>query len=130
MIVREIMNSSPATVRPSATLADVLQLMADRKTRHVVVVDPQEAAVIGILSDRDMAMYYDPGGMTQERWKEGQVQQIMTKSPITIGSSAKVEEAARMLLREGVSALPVVDMGQLVGVLTDREFVRYFAGRG
>jgi acetoin utilization protein AcuB len=129
MIVRDIMNESPGTVRPSATLADALQLMADRKARHLVVVDPDQALVIGILSDRDMAMYYDPTGMTEERWKQGSVGQLMSKSVVTIGSGAKVEEAARMLLREGVSALPVVDSGQLVGILSDRDFVRHFAGR-
>ncbi|HEX7928136.1 MAG TPA: CBS domain-containing protein [bacterium] len=129
MIVRDIMNQQPGTIRPHATLAEALQLMADRKSRHLVVMDADDATVIGILSDRDMAMYYDPLGMTQERWKQGNVEQLMSKSVVTIGSGAKLEEAARMLLREGVSALPVVDSGQLVGILSDRDFVRYFAGR-
>lgn len=129
MIVRDFMNQAPATVRPNATLAEALQLMADRKVRHVVVVEPQEAAVVGILSDRDLAMFYDPAGMTQERWQQGSVSKLMSKTPVTIGSGAKVEEAARMLLREGVSALPVVDNGQLVGILSDRDFVRHFAGK-
>jgi acetoin utilization protein AcuB len=130
MIVREFMNQAPATIRPNATLAEALQLMADRKVRHLVVVEAEEAAVVGILSDRDMAMFYDPVNMTQERWKQGVVSQLMSKTPVTIGSSAKVEEAARLLLREGVSALPVVDNGQLVGILSDRDFARHFAGRG
>ena len=130
MIVRDFMNQAPAIIRPTATLAEALQLMADRKSRHVVVVEAQEGAVIGILSDRDMAMFYDPVNMTQERWKQGSVSQLMSKAPVTIGSGAPVEEAARMLLREGVSALPVVDNGQLVGILSDRDFVRYFAGKG
>lgn len=129
MIVRDIMNQAPGTIRPNATLADALQLMADRKARHLVVIDPEATQVIGILSDRDMAMYYDPNGMTEARWQQANVDQIMTKSPITIGSGARVEEAARMLLREGVSALPVVDSGQLVGIISDRDFVRHFAGR-
>lgn len=130
MIVRDIMNQSPGIIRPTATLAEALQLMADRKARHLVVLDAEEGQVIGILSDRDMALFYDPAGMTEERWKQGTVGQIMSKTPVTIGSGAPVEEAARMLLREGVSALPVVDNGQLVGILSDRDFVRYFAGRG
>jgi CBS domain-containing protein len=129
MNVRDIMNQAPATIRPNATLAEALQLMADRKVRHLVVVEAQEADVVGILSDRDLAMFYDPVNMTQERWQQGSVSQLMSKTPVTIGSGAKVEEAARMLLREGVSALPVVDNGQLVGILSDRDFVRHFAGK-
>lgn len=129
MIVRDIMNQSPATIEQASTLAQALQLMADRKARHLVVMDRGAEEVIGILSDRDMAMYYDPDGMTEERWKQGSVGQLMSKSVVTIGSGARVEEAARMLLKEGVSALPVVDSGQLVGIISDRDFVRYFAGR-
>jgi CBS domain-containing protein len=51
----------------------------------------------------------------------------MTAQPVTIGSGAPVREAARLLLKAAVSALPVIDNGQLVGVLSDRDFTRHFA---
>jgi acetoin utilization protein AcuB len=72
-------------------------------------------------------MYYDPEGMTDERWRGTRVVQIMTAQPVTIGSGAPVREAARLLLKAAVSALPVIDNGQLVGVLSDRDFTRHFA---
>ncbi len=125
MLVRDMMNRSPGTIAPEATLADALRVMADKKNRHLVVVD--RGTVVGILSDRDLALYYDPAGMSEERWKGVRVKQIMTASPITIGSGAPVREAARLLLKEAVSALPVVDNGELVGALSDRDFTRYFA---
>ena len=125
MLVRDMMNRSPGTVAPEATLAEALRVMADKKNRHLVVVD--RGTVVGILSDRDLAMYYDPSGMTEERWKGVRVKQIMTGNPITIGSGAPIREAARILLKEAVSALPVVDNGELVGALSDRDFTRHFA---
>jgi CBS domain-containing protein len=125
MLVRDMMNRNPGTIAPDATLAAALQLMADKKNRHLVVVDGEE--VVGILSDRDLAMYYDPDGMTEERWKLAKVRTLMTARPVTIGSSAPVREAARLILKSAVSALPVIDNGQLVGVLSDRDFTRHFA---
>jgi CBS domain-containing protein len=126
MIVRDFMNTSPGTIAPHANLTEALALMAERKNRHLVVTDPQ-GAVLGILSDRDLALYYDPDGMTEERWRKADVAKLMTAHPVTIGSSAPVREAARLLLRSAVSALPVVDNGTLVGVLSDRDFTRHFA---
>lgn len=125
MLVRDLMNQSPGIIGPEATLADALQLMADKKNRHLVVVDAN--TVVGILSDRDLAMYYDPEGMTTERWQQTQVKRLMAANPIVIGSGSTVGEAARILLEKAVSALPVVDSGQLVGVLSDRDFTRHFA---
>ena len=125
MLVRDMMNRSPGTIAPEATLADALQLMAEKKNRHLVVVERDE--VVGILSDRDLALYYDPDGMTEERWRQAKVRTIMTADPVTIGSGAPVREAARLLLKAAISALPVIDNGQLVGVLSDRDFTRHFA---
>jgi CBS domain-containing protein len=127
MLVRDMMNSNPGRIAPGASLADALQMMAEKKNRHLVVVERDN--VVGILSDRDLAMYYDPEGMTDERWRGTRVVQIMTAQPVTIGSGAPVREAARLLLKAAVSALPVIDNGQLVGVLSDRDFTRHFAQR-
>jgi CBS domain-containing protein len=125
MLVRDMMNRTPGTIAPEATLADALALMAQKKNRHLIVMDG--VAMVGILSDRDLAMYYDPSGMTEARWKQVTVRQIMTAQPVAIGSGAPVREAARLLLKSAVSALPVIDNGQLVGVLSDRDFTRHFA---
>jgi len=125
MLVRDMMNRNPGQIAPDATLAAALQLMADKKNRHLAVVFGDE--VVGILSDRDLAMVYDPDGMTEDRWQGAKVRQVMTEKPVTIGSGAPLREAARLLLRSAVSALPVVDNGQLVGMLSDRDFTRHFA---
>ncbi|MDH4248137.1 MAG: CBS domain-containing protein [Deltaproteobacteria bacterium] len=119
------MNDNPATVSPQDTLAKALATMADHKTRHVVVVDKD--SVVGILSDRDLSIHFNSGNKTQQAWEQMQVAEVMTPRPLTIGSMAEIREAARLLLREAISAMPVVDNGQLAGLLSDRDFTRYFA---
>ena len=126
MLLRELMNKDPATLPLGSSLAEALNLMATRRARHIVIVGT-EGEVLAVVSDRDLALYYDPIEMTQERWEKGTVDQVMTPNPVTIGSSAPVAEAARLLLKAAVSALPVVDNGTLQGIVSDRDFVRYFA---
>ena len=126
MKVSDFMNESPATVRMEDTLDTALNLMAEQKNRHVVVMKEGDE-VAGILTDRDLAMYYDPTNMTAERWKKAKVSDLMTEHPVSIGSHAPIDAAARMLLKLGVSALPVVESGTLCGILSEKDFVRHFA---
>ena len=125
MLVSDLMNDKPLTLGRGASLAEALDLMAREKNRHVVVVE--EGAVVGILSDRDLALFYDPVQMTQERWRQASVGQLMTPDPITVGSGTDIASAAKLLLSTAVSALPIVDNGALVGILSEKDFVRHFA---
>ncbi len=129
MKVSDFMNPEPITVLETATLAVVLKLMADQKNRHVVVLRGQQG-VAGIISDRDLAMFYDPVKMTPEKWGTTTAAQLMSPDPITIGSHASIEEAAKLLLKSGVSALPIVENGALRGILSEKDFVRHFAASG
>ncbi len=126
MLVRDLMNDDPATITPSAGLDEALALMAGRKHRHLMVLN-DAGDLVGVVSDQDMAMVYDPDDMTATRWQEITVGEVMTRHPVSIGSGAPVKEAAKILLKFAVTALPVVDNGQLVGVLSDRDFTRHFA---
>ncbi len=49
------MNRNPATVSPQANLSEALELMAERKLRHIVIME-SDAYVLGILSDQDLAL--------------------------------------------------------------------------
>ncbi|QHL90482.1 CBS domain-containing protein [Sphingomonas changnyeongensis] len=47
----------------------------------------------------------------------------MTKNLLTVGPAVSIAEAARLMAIEDVGALPVVDRGMLIGVVTDRDLV-------
>ena len=125
MKVEELMNDDPVSISPDGTLEEALHKMADKKIRHLVVIEDGDN-VAGIISDRDLAMFYDPVHMTQERWKKSYVRDLMSTDPVSIGSQAPVEEAAKLLIKLAISALPVVDNGMLTGILSEKDFVKYF----
>ncbi|MDH5753033.1 MAG: CBS domain-containing protein [Deltaproteobacteria bacterium] len=125
MLVREIMDNDPAAIGAGASLAEALKEMARHKTKYLVVKGKED--VVGILSDGDLGLYYGRDQSDGSDWERMTVQEIMSPRPLTVGSSENAGDAARTMLREAVSALPVVDNGVLVGLLSDREFTRYFA---
>ena len=125
MIVSDLMAEQPAWIGPDATLGMALKMMAERSCRHLAVLDGPN--VVGIISDRDLSLYYDPENMTEEKWNRALVRDLMAQDPTTIGSQAPLAEAAKLLLSEGFSALLIVDSGNLVGILTEQDFVRYYA---
>jgi CBS domain-containing protein len=56
--------------------------------------------------------------------------EIMTRDVITIGSDAPLKEAARRMVEAGISGLPVTDdSGNLVGIITEADFVKKEANR-
>jgi acetoin utilization protein AcuB len=54
------------------------------------------------------------------------VQQIMTRTVVTIGPMSPVEEAARLMVQEKIGALPVLEGGALVGILTETNVLELF----
>jgi CBS domain-containing protein len=58
------------------------------------------------------------------------VREAMTSSPRSIESTQTVVEAARTMASENVGSLPVVDGGELVGIVTDRDLVTNVLAKG
>ena len=58
------------------------------------------------------------------------IRDLMTTDVITVGPDTSLKEAARRMLGAGVSGLPVTDSGQLVGIITEADFVATEAERG
>ena len=57
------------------------------------------------------------------------VRDLMTTDPITTTPDAPLKEAARMMVREKISGLPVMEGGKLVGMVTEGDFLRQEANR-
>ena len=130
MLVKDIMQHDVACVRPETRLEEVVRLLQRRTVRHLLVLDHED--LVGIISDRDLksvlpspitklagtATAADLDGLTAG--------DIMTKRVITVEPMVSVENAARMLMEERIGALPVVDGGALVGIVTETDVLLLF----
>jgi CBS domain-containing membrane protein len=129
MKVRELMQTSVATVRGNETLLAAEDLMKTGWVRHVPVIDATER-VLGVITQRDLlkaslSSMANAGPSEQQRWLEQVlVHDVMTKKPVTIEPEADLADAVDKLLVGKFGCLPVVEEGKLVGLLTETDLLR------
>ncbi|MBW3669973.1 MAG: CBS domain-containing protein, partial [Actinobacteria bacterium] len=116
--VADIMSSPALTAEPSETLAEVAGRMADHEVGSVVVCDGRRP--VGILTERDLIRFAaagaDPSSTKVSEW--------MTEAPETVPPDTEVNRAWDELAAKGYRHFPVVDHGELVGIVTLRDLVR------
>jgi acetoin utilization protein AcuB len=115
------------TTHPGAVLLDAYEIMQDHRVRHVPVVE--DGKLIGIVSDRDVRSALP----SRQRLREGtaslggallgtRISEVMTLMPFTTTPGASIREAAQLMCRQRVGALPVVDeAGRLVGIISSKD---------
>lgn len=125
------MQRDVVTVTPDTRLSHVLRLLQPRGFRHVPVVD--HGTLVGIISDRDVkqAMVSLAGsgaiGSALEHARERlTAAAIMGRTVITVAPIVAVEEAARLMTTQKISALPVTEDGRLVGIVTETDVLDLF----
>jgi acetoin utilization protein AcuB len=116
------------TIRPDSCLIDAFEIMRDNRIRHVPVVVGDK--LVGIVSDRDVRSALPSRQGLQEGWASlgtsllsTRISQVMSVMPITISPSASIREAAGIMCRDKIGALPVVDDERLVGILSAEDIL-------
>jgi CBS domain-containing protein len=119
--VRDLLRGKSAvySVGPDATVYDALLLMAERNIGAVIVQSDQR--VEGIFSERDYARKVMLLGKTS---KETLVSEIMTPHLVCIEPDWTVDQCMALMTDKRIRHLPVMDAGQLVGVVSIGDVVR------
>ncbi len=131
MFVQDVMTRNPVTVTVDATLPEIAHLMHDKKIRRVPVLDHQ-GKLVGIISDRDVRENMPSPATSLSKWEINtlldklKAEEIMTSPVIVTMPDCPLEEAARVLVEKKIGALPVVQGGELVGIITETDFFRAF----
>ena len=130
MRVRDLMTPYPITVPPHTTIVDARRMMEDKRIRHLLVTANNR--LLGIVTDRDIRLNLPSPASTLSIWEVNYllskltVGEVMTKTVIVVDPDREAAEAAMLMLNEKIGALPVVYGGQLVGILTDSDFLGAF----
>ena len=110
MKVKEIMSSDVACVRINDSVETAAQLMGQHDVGSIPVCDGGQ--VIGIVTDRDIALRSVATGQQNQRVGDIMSQDIATGSP-----EMDVHDAARIMSQQQIRRLPIVDNGSLVGIV-------------
>lgn len=113
--VRQLMTAAPQTVPPTATIAEAAGLMRDHDIGDVVVVEDGTDRIMGIVTDRDVAVRGVGGGNDPMATS---VRTICSTALATVRPDETVTEAARLMRRHDVRRLPVVESGVAIGVIS------------
>ena len=130
MKVRDLMTENVKTVRANDSLATVYDKLDAEHIRHLPVVD-EDRRLVGILSSRDLIRASVSGAtelpMSAQRQvlETMKVDEIMNTAPETTEPGADIRDAGELLLEFKLGCLPVVEGDQLVGIITEADFVRH-----
>jgi len=123
MLVETMMTKQVVALDSTMPIGDVTALMEQRHIRHFPIVD--EGELVGIVSDRDLRTV----GSEHPKAKVGvsfkdEVAKIMNAPVITAHPRDPIEEAAKVLCENKIGAMPVVQEGELIGIVTAVDFLR------
>ncbi|MDH3622494.1 MAG: CBS domain-containing protein [Myxococcales bacterium] len=119
MKVVDVMQRNVVTVTEGDALALARQLMLWRGVRHLPVV--RTGRVVGMLSERDLLSWIGPEGV--QHAIEGTVEDAMKRPVETIEPWAPLADAAATMSVKKLGCLPVVNEGELVGIITNTDLL-------
>ncbi len=111
--VRDAMTVDVLTVGPRTSVAKAAKLMSENGVGSLIVVQKNEP--VGILTERDLLMKVVSRDIKPSKIRVGK---IMSEPIITTEPDADVVDAARIMIRNKIRRLPVVERGKLTGILT------------
>jgi CBS domain-containing protein len=125
--VSEIMTAQPYTLGPDDSLAKARELMAQHHIRHIPVVSG-DGTLIGVVTQRDVLAAADSNILPDQAAHEAEeryvaLSSIMTSPVQTVDESASLRGTAMHMQHNKLGCLPVVREDQLVGIITDSDFV-------
>lgn len=128
--ISEIMSTNIIAVNRDDDLETAELLFKKHKIRHIPVVNGD--VIIGMLSYSDLlrisfadAVFEDESEVDALVYNMFTIDQVMVKHVVTVPTAATIKEVAEILSKKEFHALPVVDDGNLVGIVTTTDLINY-----
>ena len=131
MYVDRIMTREVVVVAPNAKLAEIAQTMTERQVRHLPVVDAS-GTLLGMIARRDVQKA-TPSSITtlsvgEVNYLTSKVtaEQVMQADLIICTPQTLVEDAGLLIRQNKIGAIPVIDAGNLVGIVSTGDLLDFF----
>ncbi|MBU0686166.1 MAG: CBS domain-containing protein [Thermoplasmatota archaeon] len=113
MKVKEVMTENPIVAELPGTRTEVLKKLVKNNVTGLPVVRGEDGTLAGFVTRQDIFAKPD----------EEQLALVMRRDAPTIGPNASVKDAARIMVDNSISHLPVVEKNKLVGILTPTDLL-------
>ena len=121
MIVADVMTGASVTDSPDEPLQLAANRMWRQQTGSLLIVD--NGQLVGIVTERDLMRVVARG----QDVSTTTVGEVMTKDVRTVGPETSLHDAARLMAAQWIRHLPVLQDGEVVGVVSQRDLVGVLA---
>lgn len=129
MKARDAMTSPVLTLRPETTVPAAAELLCANGFTAAPVVDDR-GRLVGIATEVDLFhSEVVPDWWLVQREPDPTVAEVMTRSPAVMRPEDDLPAIVALMLNTGVRSVPIVDDGELVGIVTGRDVLRAVARR-
>lgn len=133
ILVEDVMSTDLFTLGRNDKLSVADDLMKQQRIRHIPILD-SDGELCGIVTQRDLfrgillrSLGY--GDRAEQKLLDSlSIKDAMHDEVLTISATSTLGDAATLMLSNKVGCLPVVDGGRLVGMISEADFVKQFAG--
>lgn len=128
MLVGERMSQPVISVSPETPIHDALAMFKKEHIRRAPVI--QDGKMVGIVTETDLLNASPSPVSTLSVWEMNYllskvtVSQVMSRQVISVAKDTPIEEAARILADNKLGGLPVLDGGNVVGIITETDLFK------
>lgn len=127
--ISEIMTKNLVTANVSDSLMHINTLLKENNIGHLPIVSGR--TLVGIISKTDMLrlsfadIYEDQANVDETVFQMLRTEQVMVHNPLTVDVHDTVREVADMMSKVEFHALPVLEEGKVVGIISSTDLIRY-----
>ncbi|MBI5253252.1 MAG: CBS domain-containing protein [Euryarchaeota archaeon] len=122
MLVKDVMTRNVITIDKNRKLSDAIKLIEKNRISRVVVTD--SGKVCGIVTEKDLIKTLGSSKTKRILPSTLHVSAAMRSALIAVREDAEIREAALLMVQNKVSSLPVIDGGQLTGIVTTTDILK------
>ncbi|MFP3766665.1 CBS domain-containing protein [Streptococcus sp. TATVAM-FAB35] len=130
MAVKDFMTRKVVYVSPDTTVAHTADMMREQGLRRLPVIENDR--LVGVVTERTMAEASPSKATTLSIYEmnyllnKTKIRDIMIRDVVTVSPYASLEDAVYAMMKNQVGILPVVEAGQVFGVITEKDVFKAF----
>lgn len=149
LTARDIMTKNPITISPETSISNAVKILLEKRFNGLPVIDT-DGALLGVLCQSDLvaqqksfevpSVFSILDGFIPIGWKQAEkdfqkitamtAREAMTTDPVTVTPDMPLDKLASLMVKAKYYSLPVIENGQVVGIIGKEDILRTVVSTG